>query len=730
MSISISEFKTWAGQNQNAAVAVANGALADASNQIGVVDRLFKRGSVNGVRSAAMKEFTRALSSRYGATIARQALSQVGLTSKSELTGRKISAVVENAKRLRADMLRPIAKQDLGLGETTIARSQFKNLSMDDKLFLRKFLRGRAVAVELLGEIPLSMPDYQDFHLRATEVIERLRALTAGIIPANVPAEDFTAEVNALVKAITDKDLQMRDILAGQPLGETNVREYRDLWHAISVRAVESLHGSAGGNAAVAAAIGRAADRLRTNPQVRREFDQHAQMSKEIIKNLAPFIVQLVKGQLRQANVTRFRVSTSDIVDRLGAGFRQELNERPWQTISKTFSTSLGRRPVEITSTIAPAAQLGHSPDAPRGPIAERYPQEVNGYMCHSADATHAVNLAVSKLTVADPGGAPKLAFCGVRHSVHNAWGIKDAKARAAANARRAEEAVMAAFMAKYSVQENPPELPPPGRDGVVTVDLDMTSVALLTPDTTRHTFAKGSSKDERAMLMGQTAAWGAVERTGVTFQFNGREIRVKPHIVTFNVGVNEGAVKMSGIAPNRAGGWDLSDRMNRRAFKALTQEVMAFLNGKSGDEKAKAAAFTLFNQCRNVLALKGERKDSHDAYKVAARLAVLSYLIGKVPCFNCKSGKDRTGEMDVECKFLSALIARGEPIPEPGAQLTEEQKGLFRAIALQGGNFELQKLNVGVAGFMSGSVVSIAERLGGKAYHTFHRGGADRIAK
>ena len=193
-------------------------------------------------------------------------------------------------------------------------------------------------------------------------------------------------------------------------------------------------------------------------------------------------------------------------------------------------------------------------------------------------------------------------------------------------NVRRAEEAVMAAFMAKYSVQDNPPELPQPGLDGVVTVDLDMTSVALLTPDTTRHTFMKGSSKDERAMLMGQTAAWEAVERTGVTFRFNGREIRVKPHIVTFNVGVNEGAVKMSGIAPNRAGGWDLSDRMNRRAFKTLTQEVMAFINGKSGDAKTKAAAFTLFNQCRNVLVLKGERKDSHDAYKVAARLGGKAY--------------------------------------------------------------------------------------------------------
>ena len=168
---------------------------------------------------------------------------------------------------------------------------------------------------------------------------------------------------------------------------------------------------------------------------------------------------------------------------------------------------------------------------------------------------------------------------------------------------------------------------------------------------------------------------------------------------------------------------------MNARAFEALTHEVMAFVNDKSKDGNLRAAALTLFNQCRNILVLKQERSDSHDAYKLAARLAVLSQLIGKIPCFNCKSGKDRTGEMDVECKFLAALIARGEKIPAPGAELTEEQKGLFRAVALQGGNFEVQKMNVGVAGFMSGSVKSIEERLGGKAYHTFHRGGANNIA-
>ena len=83
---------------------------------------------------------------------------------------------------------------------------------------------------------------------------------------------------------------------------------------------------------------------------------------------------------------------------------------------------------------------------------------------------------------------------------------------------------------------------------------------------------------------------------------------------------------------------------------------------------------------------------------------------------------------MDVECKFLSTLIARGEPIPAPGARLTESQKGLFRSIALEGGNFEIQKMNTGISGFKTGGVDSIVERLGGKKYRNFHSGGSDFV--
>ena len=81
MSISITNFKNWAAANRNTAVAVNGGALESASNQIGVIDLIFRRGTVDSVRSAVMKDFTRALSARYGVTIAKQAMSRAGQTS-------------------------------------------------------------------------------------------------------------------------------------------------------------------------------------------------------------------------------------------------------------------------------------------------------------------------------------------------------------------------------------------------------------------------------------------------------------------------------------------------------------------------------------------------------------------------------------------------------------------------------------------------------------------------
>ena len=538
--------------------------------------------------------------------------------------------------------------------------------------------------------------------------------------------------MSGLVKALYDKDAEAHELVNSQPLGETNLNEYKEVWceaatHAMSDLASEAL---AKGENDAAIAISHAIIDLGNDVNVRRRFHESiVRFSHGASKNyVAPFVINLIKEKFEAEHIRNFKISKADLVKKIDAGFQKNLNERPWLTIGKSIMTTLGKRPVSLKSTITPAEQLGHANEADRGPIAARYPRSVHGYMCDSSTADHAVNLSVTSIAVGDPEGEHRTAFTGVRHGVHSAWGIRSANERAAANVRRAEEAVIAAFLAKFDAPGNPRDLPAQGEDGKTTVDLKLTSVSLLTPGTARHFYAKGSDKDERRMLMEQSAAWESVEQNGVEFQFKGRTIKIRPRILKFNFGVNEGAInKTFRLTPNMFGGWDISKQMNRTAISALGEEVNEFLQSDA-DQRTKDAALTLFNQCQQVLDDRAERKDNHDAFKVAARVAVLSNLIGKVPCWNCKSGKDRTGQMDVECKFLATLIARDEPIPEPGKRLSKEHQTLLRSIALEGGNFEIQKMNTTIAGFKTGSINSVTERLGGSEYRQFHRGGSAHV--
>ena len=735
MPLSITDYKNWARQDQATTVSMnrdSNGLMAE-KDRLGFFARTFG-GSLKTVRAAVIKDFTRALSSRYGASIAQQAVSIAGLTPTTKLKGWKITEAIQAAKVLRAQMLMSGGRApDIRLGDSDVPSEVTLFFLTDKNNAVTKFLKQRATAVQLLGEMPLTEAELADFHARIGDLVARLDQLrSADAVPEGVPAEDFRRAVDSLVAALHDRDAQARATLDGNPLGATNLDDYKDIWRDAAGNAMVELSDEAqrAGKTKAKEAIDHAISNLYGDTAVIQRFNESiAGFSHDASKKyVAPFVVNLLRRQLAQEGVRNFKVGTADVVRRVDAGFQKNLNERPWNTIDKPILSSAGTRPVALRSVIAPAEQLGRENPrdrSDRGLIASRYPARVHGYMCHCSTADHAVNLSVSSIAVGEPGGPQTVAFRGVRHGVHSAWSIRNDAERAAANARRAEEAVIAAFLAKF----DDTELPEPGNDGKTVVDLEMTSVSLLTPGTGRHLFKKGSSVDERRMLTDQTAAWEAVERNGVEFRYKGRTIRVKPSILKFNFGVNEGAVNtLFKIAPDAAGGWDLSSRMNQTAFTALQARVDAFLRSDA-DLKKKSAVRTLLAQCRQALDARAERSDAHDAFKVAARIAVIANLMGEVPCWNCKSGKDRTGQMDVECKFLSTLIANGSPIPEPGAPLTKAQQGLLRSIALEGGNFEIQKMNTGIAGFKTGRVDSVAERLGGQEYREFHRGGADHVS-
>ena len=712
MPIDITHYQNWATQHANTEVAIRQGnpELEQASNQVGFFARFFNTSSAKNARQAVMTDFTRTLSAKYGATLAQQALKDVGLSPASKLVGSTISAVIDRANNLRANALAHAGAADLRLKTGTITQADIGGYGDDGRTYVQNYLTSRMLAVDALGEMPLDADSLQDFRERVDSI---KTALTAAANQTNLPAgvsDKFPQEAAALIAALDAKVAETETLLEGRPLGDANIQHYKTVWHDASLKLLNTLKNETQ-KPALRTAIDAVINDINTNPA---NFDASIPVMKDAQKELAKVLLRMIKANVPGG---RAEFAEKSVAKQLVASYCQTLNERPWPTISKTFTAAIGNTPVTLKSEIVPGARIGAPAGNATGPIGATYDPGVNGYMCHSAHTNHAVNLAVSSLSL---DGAAEPAFRGVRHAVHSAWEIANPQQRAAANVNRAKETVIAAFLADPANAQRV-------QNG--EINILMTSVSLLTPDSTRHTFQKGGVSDECQMLMEQKAAWDAVARDGVTFRHNGQDITIRPQIFTFNLGVNAGAVKYSGIAPDFAGGWTRSAEMNRAAHQALLPHVRAFVSDTSIPTAKREAVKTLFNQCATILSAGGERKDGHDAYKVAARYAVLTHLMGGTPCWNCKSGKDRTGQMDVECKFLAALIARGEDIPEPGAKLTKAQQGLFRAIAFEGGNFEMQKANTGFAGFKTGGVSSIPERLGGKEYRQFHKGGADFVA-
>ena len=100
--------------------------------------------------------------------------------------------------------------------------------------------------------------------------------------------------------------------------------------------------------------------------------------------------------------------------------------------------------------------------------------------------------------------------------------------------------------------------------------------------------------------------------------------------------------------------------------------------------------------------------KVAGNPYALGARVMVLSQLMGSSIHWHCKSGKDRTGMMDIEIKYLlesldNEYISKG-PIkmrvpPLELAKETLSQKKLRKRIALRGGNMEIAQVNTGEYG-------------------------------
>ncbi|WP_413737248.1 inositol phosphate phosphatase SopB [Sodalis sp. RH21] len=397
------------------------------------------------------------------------------------------------------------------------------------------------------------------------------------------------------------------------------------------------------------------------------------------------------------------------------------LNNAEWKTVQASF-THAGKN---FTSELVPAGQLKLSDN---DIFATSYRDR--GISSKSSTETrHAVNLWMSRYTVAD-GGLRRTLFAGIRHGVLSPYDLEaNSQERTQGALNRAKEVLSAALLLH-------PEKMAQGLAGH-TVALHLTSASLLTPvNLGVHT--------EKSQLDDQMSAWNTLNAGPVVLDIRNHQgklvpVTVRADIAAFNFGVNELALGLLKLGHQQA------DKFNLPALIKLLGPDLSPAAPPGGwvgkylaARPANAARVeALATQLKAIWTNKSHHADGGEPYKAAMRVALLSHEIGIVPCWNCKSGKDRTGMMDAEIKREAAAHFLQGRTGDIGL-LDKQGQALMQAVMLNSGNLAIQQYNTGVPGNKSLKNNKLAQtliggltlhdRIGDKAVATAAKGLSDYV--
>lgn len=384
-------------------------------------------------------------------------------------------------------------------------------------------------------------------------------------------------------------------------------------------------------------------------------------------------------------------------------GMVEKLGEQKWSTITRQFRLGGVRKKFNVTQYSVPASKIGHELLSPSYQGHDIFPHsyENKPVVSHAIrQKEHATNLYVSETNLNAPDSIDKLTI--VRHGINSAYGLKESEGRHEASVNRAREVIIAALATQ-------PDRFKRALDGE-RVSLTMTSSSLVTPDRFRKIV--DPLNDEKTMLADQQKAFNTLRsESPLTLEVkdsNGqiKTITVDLQLVPFNFGVNKLAVGNKVL--ESIGGWGTSDALNRdgieqllgdpKSENELTGIVGQWLQDHSDDDNAPIVR-ELGQQIKAIFNARGHHTARGGAYKLPARVIVLTSLIGGVPCTNCKSGKDRTSMAVAASEALFTYLKMNGRVPDWRSVGASESE-LFRTLCLNGGHHEIQRRNVGASGF------------------------------
>ena len=406
-----------------------------------------------------------------------------------------------------------------------------------------------------------------------------------------------------------------------------------------------------------------------------------------------------------------------------------ELNRKGWEGFERKFTDPFDFR-LTMSSGQVPACEMGEIFMTP-------YEKDTGVSCVDTENTSHANNLWKSRFVIKG-----RAVFNGIRHGIIDAAGIRNSALRARAAEKKAEETLVAALASKPELYEQAIKAAREG-GGMVPPRLLVTSTSLVTTGAGSGHERKMQEQQNKAFKALIKKAKGNILVLDVPAPDGSfRKVKFELKLSRFNIPVNFGGV---GSLQKITSGRGLQRSMNKPAMAELlgkgrniggdtafhlrhlnwqilqkTEQIASvkpeqqvYLKQEIAKlEQKKKIVTDLASQIKDIYRRGSHHREGHDTYKLAARVVYLTHLIGGVPMYNCKSGKDRTGMLDAEVKLLAARIERDGQVPGPG-RLSFSDRALFRTILLNSGNHQVQKANVGVEGYKTELIDSITERVG-----------------